>query len=305
MKLMNANDIIQSTGLVVMVYGDPGIGKTTLANTAPKPLVLDFDRGSHRASLHQQVVQFESWGDLLQSRTQLDALLNECETIVVDTVGTLLDSINSYLIETQPMLAKNSIKLWGELKKSFQEFFAPLRARNKNIIFIAHAKEKEEGDYRIKRPLIQGSSYDLLMQTCDLIGYYSMRNNVRTLTFDLSDTIVAKNCAGIPPLQIRSVETMDSLFGLILNDTRQALANRNSQQSTALKIVTTYQTLAQEVLAKKNCSIKMVQSFMDNLKSASTEFPQGTSVAVWAAIKPIFESAGYIWNAEIAKFEEA
>lgn len=305
MRVMNAQDVIQTSGLVVMVYGDPGIGKTTLANTAPNPIVLDFDKGSHRASLHKQVVQFESWSDMLQSRAQLDELLNQSDTIIVDTVGTLLDSIALHLVETQPMLAKNSIKLWGELKKAFLEFFLPLRAKNKNIVFIAHAKEKEENETRIKRPLIAGSSYDLLMQTCDLIGYYSMRNNVRTLTFDMSDTVVAKNCAGIPPLQIRSVATMTNLLGLILSDTRQALAKRTEQQATALQIVSEWQESATKLIESGKCTLKQVEKFMADLKDKSTDFPSGTSVAVWATVKPVFESAGFTWDAEQAKFTQA
>lgn len=302
MKLMAANDIIESAGLVVMIYGDPGVGKTTLANTAPNPIVLDFDRGSHRASLHKNVVQFDSWADVIQSRKELDVLLDQSETIVVDTVGTLLDSINSHLIESQPMLAKNSIKLWGELKKTFQEFFIPLRARNKNIIFIAHAKEKEEGDQRIKRPLIQGSSYDLLMQSCDLIGYYGMRNNVRTLSFDMSDAIVAKNCANIPSIQIRSVETMEDLFKLILLDTRSALTNRNEQQQKALQTVATWRQYADNLIQGEECSIVHIEKFMETLKQESTSFPKGTSAAVWATVKSIFETADYVWDAEAGKF---
>lgn len=304
MKVMTANDIIESTGLVVMIYGDPGVGKTTLANTSPNPIVLDFDRGSHRASLHKNVVQFDSWADVLQYKKDLDVLIEKSDTIVVDTVGTLLDSINTHLIETQPMLAKNSIKLWGELKKSFQEFFTPLRAKNKNIIFIAHAKEKEEGDIRIKRPLIQGSSYDLLMQSCDLIGYYGMKNNVRTLSFDISDSIVAKNCAGLPPIQIRSVETMEDLFKLILLDTKNALSNRNAQQQRALQSVAIWRDKAESLIAGGDCTIADISDFMDALKAESTNFPKGTSAAVWATVKSIFETSNYLWNAESGKFEE-
>jgi replication-associated recombination protein RarA len=50
MKVYSANEIIESAGMVALIYGDPGIGKTTLANTAPNPLLLDFDRGAHRSS---------------------------------------------------------------------------------------------------------------------------------------------------------------------------------------------------------------------------------------------------------------
>jgi nucleoside-triphosphatase THEP1 len=298
MRIMNANEVIESTGLTVLIYGEPGVGKTTLANTAKNAIVLDFDKGSHRASYQQRVVQFESWQDLLQSKNELDVLLESCDCVIVDTIGTLLDSINSHIIETQPLLAKNSIKVWGELKKSFTDFFAPLRKMNKNLIFIAHAKEKDEGDVRIKRPLIQGSSYDLLMQTCDLIGYYAMKNNVRTLSFDLSDTVTAKNCAGLEPIQVRNLESMPDLLSNILDKTRASLNQRIEKQTNSIQIIRTWTESARKLTKVKSFSSEVIQQFMQELKSKSLEFPSGTSVAIWASIKPIFENAGYEWDAE-------
>jgi hypothetical protein len=209
-----------------------------------------------------------------------------------------LDSINSHIIETQPLLAKNSIKVWGELKKSFTDFFAPLRKMNKNLIFIAHAKEKDEGDVRIKRPLIQGSSYDLLMQTCDLIGYYAMKNNVRTLSFDLSDTVTAKNCAGLEPIQVRNLESMPDLLSNILDKTRASLNQRIEKQTNSIQIIRTWTESARKLTKVKSFSSEVIQQFMQELKSKSLEFPSGTSVAIWASIKPIFENAGYEWDAE-------
>lgn len=304
MRVMTANEVIESTGLNVLIYGEPGIGKTSLANTAPNAIVLDFDKGSHRASYQQRVVQFDSWQDLLESKNELDTLLKDCDTVIVDTVGTLLDSINQHLVETQPLLAKNSIKLWGELKKSFTDFFGPLRAMNKNLVFIAHAKEKDEGDVRIKRPLIQGSSYDLLMQTCDLIGYYSMKNNVRTLSFDLSDTVTAKNCAGLEPIQVRNLESMPDLLTTILDRTRLALNKRSELQSASLAHVRTWTKQAKELVKaqKKYLSEENIADFMSQLKRTGPSLPTGTSVAIWASVKPVFEGAGFQWDVENAVF---
>ena len=37
-----------------LVYGQAGMGKTTLSLSAPKPLLLDFDNGTHRVNYGHQ-----------------------------------------------------------------------------------------------------------------------------------------------------------------------------------------------------------------------------------------------------------
>jgi hypothetical protein len=292
MRVFNANEIIESAGLVALVYGDPGVGKTTLANTAPKPLLLDFDRGAHRASFGKSVVQFESWQDLMESESELNKMIQDSESIIIDTAGTLLDYLTSHLIDTQPLLAKNSIKLWGEIKKSFNAFFTPLKRSGKNIIFIAHAKEKEEGDIRIKRPLIQGGSYDLLMQSCDLIGYYSVRNNNRYLTFDLSDTIVAKNCAGLEPIVIPDITLANNTMTEIIEKTKKALLQRITKQEDAINTVQKWTEFSRTA----EPSI-----IYESLKDANLKKTEKT--AVWAAIQKVMSERGFVFNQENKTFE--
>lgn len=292
MKVYNANEIIESAGLVALIYGDPGIGKTTLANSSPNPLLLDFDRGAHRASLGKKVVQFDSWQDLIESESELNKLIEEADSIIVDTAGTLLDYLTSYLVDTQPMLAKNSIKLWGEIKKSFTSFFTPLKRSGKNIIFIAHAKEKEEGDVRIKRPLIQGSSYDLLMQSCDLIGYYSVKNNKRILTFDISDTIIAKNCAGIEPILIPDVSISNNTMTEIIGKTRKALLQRIEENEKSIDIVAHWVKFAET--AEPSITFEAIKD-ADLKKTVKT--------GVWAAVQQTMKKRGYEFNKEKSVFE--
>jgi nucleoside-triphosphatase THEP1 len=294
MKVFEKNEIVASEGLIVMIYGDPGIGKTTLANTAPNPVLLDFDRGAHRASLGKKTIQFDSWQDVLENQEQLSQIISEADSLIIDTAGTLLDSMSSHLISTQPTLAKSGIKLWGELKKMFSDFFLPLKSMNKNIIFIAHAKEKEEGDFRIKRPLIQGSSYDLLMQSCDLVGYYTASGTKRILTFDLSDTVTAKNCAEIEPIVIKSVPTMTNQLSEIIEKTKKALVQRNQDHSEAIQKVAVWEELAKTIEPSE-----IYQRLQDDKSIKKTE-----KTAIWAKVVQVMSSRGYEWNTTSKTFQE-
>jgi predicted ATPase len=53
----------------MMIYGQAGMGKSTLALSAPKPLLLDFDGGVKRINLNHtkdvDTVQVEKWSDIL------------------------------------------------------------------------------------------------------------------------------------------------------------------------------------------------------------------------------------------------
>jgi hypothetical protein len=48
-RIIRSTDPVKIETVVVLVYGDPGAGKTSLAFTAADPLMLDFDRGAHRS----------------------------------------------------------------------------------------------------------------------------------------------------------------------------------------------------------------------------------------------------------------
>lgn len=294
MRLIQQTDDMNVLGLNVLFYGDPGIGKTTLAFTAPNPLLLDFDRGVHRASHRKNALQFDSWQDVIDSKIDLDKLIAQHDSIIIDTAGTVIEAMQAYLVKSNPALLRNGIKLWGETKRLFQEFFLPLKLSGKNVIFIAHAKEKEEGDVRIKRPLIPGSSYDLLMQACDLVGYYTTIANKRVLTFDLSDTVTAKNCAEIQPVYVGTLHEMTTQLTEIINHTKQAIAKRSKEQEEAIALVGEW--------IKKAEAAKDANKFVADLGKAG--LGDAVKRTVWAGVVQTFGARGLVWNPETKQFEE-
>ncbi|MBL7991490.1 MAG: AAA family ATPase, partial [Candidatus Kapabacteria bacterium] len=76
--------------LTGLIYGDASSGKTTLSGTSKRALILDGDRGAYRALHRPDTLEVQSWQDILDVVAD-DVLMSGYDTIVVDTVGTVLD----------------------------------------------------------------------------------------------------------------------------------------------------------------------------------------------------------------------
>ena len=162
MSLIKKPTELSVTYLVkALIYGQPGIGKTTLALSAPHSLLLDFDNGVNRVDARYQkdTVQVQSWEDV---QNLLQENLSDYRTIVIDTVGKLLDYMTAYLIRTQPKMGKRDGNLtqngYGARKVMFKNFVNQISMMGKHLVFVAHDKEISSEDERVVRPEIGGSS---------------------------------------------------------------------------------------------------------------------------------------------------
>lgn len=184
-----------------LIYGQPGVGKTSLALSAPKPLLIDFDNGLRRVAKQYQTdsVQIESYQDLLDILTKED--ISAYETIVIDTLGKMIDRIGDWLAISNPKVKQAdgqlSMKGWGNVKSEFQRLLKLLEGKNKSAIFIAHEKEEKVGDDVMKRPDVAGSSGKDIVKELDFMGYMSMKGGKRTIDLAPNEAYYAKNSLGL------------------------------------------------------------------------------------------------------------
>ena len=192
---------INST-IKMLIYGVPGIGKSTLALSAPNPVLFDFDGGVHRVNGAFQcpTLQVKSWDDVLEA---LDEDLSEFETVVIDTVGKMLDYMGAYIIKNDSKMAMRdgslSLKGYGARKVMFVNFITKCSMLGKHIVFVAHEKEDKDGDLRIVRPEIGGSSAGDLMKELDLVGYMQALGTERHVFWSPQEKYYAKNTCNLPP----------------------------------------------------------------------------------------------------------
>ena len=195
------NELSNDVKLKGLIYGEPGLGKTTLALSAPNPLLIDFDNGLRRVSKQHQSdsVQIETYQNLLDILLKED--ISEYKTIVIDTLGKMIDRIGDWLAISNPKTKQAdgqlSMKGWGSVKLEFQKLLKLLDSKNKSVIFVAHSKEEKDGDLTKQRPDVAGSSGKDIVKELDFMGFMSMKGGKRTVDLMPNEQYYAKNSLGL------------------------------------------------------------------------------------------------------------
>ena len=232
MPIIKKSDVMPERPVIIVLYGTPGTGKTSLANTSKNPILIDTDRGSDRASNRVDTLMASKWMDIENEKEAIKTY----DTVVIDTAKSLLDDyMSDYVCSQNYKLKSNGLKRFGEMAEKFKEFVNFLRQNQSDIIFVCHDKEQVEGDVIKHSPECTGQSKDLLLRIADQVGYVTMVNGQRTVVFDPTDTTVGKNVAQIPPMRIPDTASVDfqNCMASIIDRVKKSLVNKSEAQKEA------------------------------------------------------------------------
>jgi len=199
----NPNELEINSTIKMLVYGQPGIGKTTIALSSPNPVLFDFDGGVSRINKAHQcpTLQVESWEQVLEALAELEQA-NDFKTIVVDTAGKMLDYMSEYIMRNDPKMKMRdgslALKGYGQRKVMFVNLLKRVSMMDKHIVFVAHEKEDKDGEIRIVRPDMSGSSLGDLLKELDLVGYMQAYGKDRTICWSPQERFYAKNTCNLP-----------------------------------------------------------------------------------------------------------
>lgn len=188
----------------MLIYGNPGVGKTTTALSARNPVLIDFEHGMDRVNSAFWVssLEVESYNDVLRLMNSDE--LREFDTIVIDSMGALIDAVILHITNDDPRLNTSwgmSIQGYGILKKLIQDLIRNLKNQNKNLIFVAHSREDEnEKKEKIVIPYMgAGSAGREILNILDAIGYMDRSSGKSVLKFASFDAeFYAKNSLELP-----------------------------------------------------------------------------------------------------------
>ncbi|UYM14280.1 ATP-binding protein [Endozoicomonas euniceicola] len=206
---ISLNSISRAAGLSaprVLIYGDAGTGKTTLAAGAPAPIFLPTEDGLGTLTV-DTFPMLTSWGSVTEALSALYHEEHQFKTVVLDSVDHL-----EPLIWQQVCLEhnKNSIEEFGYGKgyvealthwRTLMQWLNALRNdKGMSVILIAHAEIK-----RFESPEVD--SYDRYQIKLHKRASELVQESMDCVLFGNYKTVVQKEDKGFGQSKSRGVST--------------------------------------------------------------------------------------------------
>lgn len=307
------NEIKISSSVKVMIYGQAGMGKTTLALSAPKPVLFDFDNGVNRINSNHLteevgIVQFNNWNEVRQLLDTQFAELKPFESIVVDTIGKMMDAI----IKQRCNGGQPRLNDWGYINNEFKWFTERVTQLGKHVIFVAHRDTRTDGEKTVFVPALREKSYNTIVTDLDLLGYVVMKNEngrqVRSITFDPTDINDGKNTCQLPGVMFmpsildangNKTAENDFLNKNVIGRFTAMVGNKQKEQEEYNKAMDEIALGVEQITDAQSANY-----FVQHIKEYAKH---GNSVIMYA--RNLFSkktnALGLVWNKEKNEYEDA
>jgi hypothetical protein len=160
----------------ILLYGQPKIGKSTIASQFPAAIFLATEPGLNALSTYQ--VDISNWQQLLDAAKELAAGKHQFKTCVIDTID------NAFKFCSEHILAANNIKHesdlgfgkgWKLVENEFFRVLTRLAQLPYGLVLISHSKSIEVdtsvGKYTKTVPTLPDKARAIALGLSDIILY--------------------------------------------------------------------------------------------------------------------------------------
>lgn len=306
------SELVFNSTIKALVYGQPGLGKSTLALSTPNPVLFDFDGGVQRVNGAFQcaTLPVSCWDEVLLGLDELENEPNDFKTIVIDTAGKMLDFMSDYIIKQDPKMSMRdgslSLKGYGARKVMFVNFLRRVSKMGKNVIFVAHEREEKDGELRIVRPEIGGSSQGDLIKELDLVGYMQAIGSDRTISWTPQEKFYAKNTCNLPPMQ--KIPVIIDPQGKIIGNNNflsNIFANYSAYLEQEALVRKEYDALLKEIEGEVASieDAEMANAFVESMKSKKQIWDSNAHAKNFITSR--CRELGLVYNKTTKKYEPA
>jgi hypothetical protein len=183
-----------STAPIILIFGNEGRGKTTLASKAPKPVALLLERGLPKGVTIDAIEGVASFDDVLGVLRDLYTDHHGYRSLIIDT----MDSLEALLIEhvcrcngwktiETPAYGKGFVIADAEWQRFIRGVTAIRDKHDMTIIMTCHAEVVNVNDprapsYSSYQPKLHKRGRGLVMDACDAVFF--LAEDLRITTDD-------------------------------------------------------------------------------------------------------------------------
>lgn len=298
MAIVKSSELnFNSKNIIMIISGLPGVGKTTLALSAPDAVLVDTDEGivrvnpAHRKD-SSQVTTYEELKDDIKS------FAGRYKTVIIDTCGAMIDLLKDWAARTEPASATKksggfSQQGYGIVKSEFMRLSAELR-KSFNVIFLFHAFKDKIGEDVFYDIVCEGSAKTMVWQPADLGAYMHIVNGERYLGFTPTMNYSAKSAYGIKGL-VKVPELQDgqenNFLTVLFEKVRENIAAETNKYGSE-------KSKYDKAMAEGKAIISAIEKPEDiaeaGKKINALDHALSSLVELRAAVKPRMLSLGYV-----------